>query len=133
MAVTCAACGNQFLRADGSCGICEPDIPIRATVGGEMTLRDLLQRVVVDLVHDTIVAAEKKHGPLSSDRTRAFTVLSAEVGEVARAVLGTTGSTRPATDDELSLELLQVAATAIQMLLPMLAMRIPDRLPGGTH
>jgi NTP pyrophosphatase (non-canonical NTP hydrolase) len=90
---------------------------------------DEVMEYVTDVLKAAIVSAEAKHGPLTTNRVRALAILTAEVGEVAMAVLGTTGGSRPSTDDELSIELVQVAATAITMLISLLTYRMPAPTP----
>lgn len=98
----------------------------------------------VDLLVPTFKAAltdlETKHGPLTRDPVRALAILTAELGEVAKDVLGVTGSSRPSTEDKLAGELVQVVAVATCMLLNLLGDRVPAddairTLPeaGGKH
>lgn len=87
---------------------------------------DGVLREVTGIIKEAIVAADKKHGPLPTDRCRQLAILTAEVGEVAIAILGTTGGSRPTDDDQLGVELAQVAATAVLMLIPLIARRLPE-------
>lgn len=89
----------------------------------------------VDLILPTIKEAclhlEEKHGPLTQDPVRAAAILTAEVGEVALAALGVTGSTRPHSEDELMLELMQTIAVCIHMLLPLYGKPAPEEPTPG--